>query len=63
LPARPAERAGEVRPQGWAQREGEAAVGGKPLEGRLLTQREAVTIDAAAQLIEGYRARGERERL
>jgi hypothetical protein len=43
-------------------REVDAPVGVKPLEWRLLTHREAATIEAAAELIDGYRARWEMER-
>jgi hypothetical protein len=42
-------------------REVDAPAGVKPLEGRLLTHREASTFEAAAELIDGYRARWERE--
>jgi hypothetical protein len=43
-------------------REVDAPAGVKPLEWRLLTNREAATIEAAAELIDWYRARWEMER-
>jgi hypothetical protein len=43
-------------------REGDAPAGVKPLEGRLLTHREADTFERAAELIDGYRARWDMER-
>jgi hypothetical protein len=39
----------------------DAPAGVKPLEWRLLTHREASTFEAAAELIDGYRARWEME--
>jgi hypothetical protein len=42
-------------------REVDAPAGVKPLEWRLLTHREASTFEAAAELIDGYRARWEIE--
>ena len=43
-------------------REVDASAGVKPLEWRLLTNREAATFEAAAELIDWYRARWEMER-
>ena len=80
LPARPGQKAREVRQQVWARRvalsdgkhgrvgatcivarEVAAPAGVKPVEWRLLTNREAGTFEAAAELIDWYRARWEIE--
>ena len=76
VPARQGQAAREVRQQVWARRIGQGGrlwitcliakernppEGIKPIEGRLLTNREATSFEAVAKLIDGYRARGEIE--
>jgi hypothetical protein len=55
-------RHGRVAATCIVAREVDAPAGVKPLEWRLLTNREAATIEAAADLIDWYRARWEIER-
>jgi IS4 transposase len=55
-------RRGRVAATCIVAREVDAPVGVKPLQWRLLTHREAVTIEAVAEIIDWYRARWEIER-
>ena len=54
---------GTLEATGVIAREIDAPAGVKPIEWRLLTNREANTLEAAVALIDGYRARWEIERL
>jgi hypothetical protein len=52
-------RRGTLEATGVIAREINAPPGVKPIEWRLLTNREATTLEAAVELIDGYRARWE----